>query len=442
MVKPTGAGKSFTAMTLINQCHEVYDIVLAVRKRGLVQQLADDAADFKLPYGVFMAGHKEFDRTAPIQVCSIDTITSRDDYPHVNSEKVIVMIDEADESLSPGFCKFIEAYPHAKLMGMTATPYNGLHHFTDVVAPITAKELNEQGILVDYDYYVPECAIDTSTVKIRDGQFVKKEVEQKHAKIIGDVVNVWFQFAEHRPTLVFASNVAHSKEMVKKFNIAGITAAHCDADTPLEERLNIIEKFKSGIIRVISNVNIFCRGTNIIEIGCIIDAAATIIMNRHVQKMGRGSRGNPFFKNCIYIDMARNVLNLGGFYMDRSHMINLKKPYKLNRTLLDNQELMRQCTGCFGCYEPTEFKGGFCPGCGKKNTVERKIKTGKGSFVKISPEELERQAIVKGFNKMYWQYNNLPYWKNIYRNDKYKIRKAVLLKLSRKYGIKVYEVMT
>ncbi len=441
LIMPTGAGKSFTAMSLIKQCHEVYKIVLVVRKRGLVQQLVDDAKGFNLPYGVFMAGHKEYDETAPIQICSIDTISARDDYPHADNDKTIVVIDEADESLSPKFCEFLGKYKRAKLLGMTATAYNGLYHFTHVVSPITPKELNEQGILVDYSYIVPECAIDTSDVNIRNGEFVKKELKDKNVKIVGNAVDVWRQFSEYRPTLVFASNVEHSKEIVKRFNEAGIPAAHCDADTSLEERIEVIEKFRAGLLRVISNVNIFCRGTNIIEIGCIIDAAATLIMNRHVQKLGRGSRANPHFKDCICIDMVRNILNLGHFYSDRSHMISLKKPYKLNRTELENQELMRQCTGCFGCYEPSDFKGGLCPGCGKKSSVIRKLKTGKGDFVKISEEEIERQTIVKAYKKLYWQFNNLPYYKNIYRKDKFAIRKAILLKMSKKFGVKVYEVM-
>lgn len=439
---PTGAGKSFTFMTLAKQVSEVYYIVLAVRKRNLVEQLVSDAREFGLDYGVYMSGHPEFNPEKKVQICSIDTLRARKKYPHTDKEKVIIFIDEADESLSNSFCDFIDAYPNAKVGGMTATPFNGLYHFDDLVIPVTAKDLNKKGILVDYKYYVPEAAIDTSDIKITAGEYNKKEVGKKAAKITGDIIKAWLDFADFRPTLVFASNVEVSQKIVADFLAAGIPAAECNAKTPKEDRQKVLSDFRNGKIKLLVNVGLFGRGTDIPMIGCIIDAAPTLSLNLHVQKLGRGSRKNDFFSDCIVIDMAKNVINLGPFYMDRRHLINLGRAKKFTRTELNEQkELMRQCTNCFGCFEPTEFLNGSCPRCGQINRRPRNAKTEKGDFVEVSSEELERQSIAKEFRKLFWQYTNLPYYRKIYAGNKIKIRRVIKSKLVVKYGAKVHEVI-
>lgn len=441
LVMPPGAGKSYTFMTIARQVSEVYRVVLAVRKRDLVEQLVEDAEKFQLDYGVYMAGHPKFRPRARVQICSIDTLRARQTYPFEDQNKVVVFIDEADESLSKGFCDFIAAYPQAKLGGMTGTPYNGLYHFNKLVMPITAKELRDQGVLVDFKYFVPRSAIKTDDIEISKGQFNQKQVSEKTTAIVGDCIEAWLTYGEYRPTLVFAPTVEHSMGIAYRFNGAGIPAAHCDANTPKAERERIKSDFRAGRIKVITNVGLFCRGTNIVEIGTIIDAAPTLSMNRHEQKMGRGSRQNPYFKDCIYIDMASNVLNLGHYYMDRSNMIDLSRPKRLNRTELESRELMRACKYCFGCFEPSDFKDSKCPRCGEENKVERKVKTAKGDFQEMSPEQIEEQTILKQFRKLWWQYKNLPHFKEKYKGNGKLIRAVILKKLDAQYGKKVYRIV-
>lgn len=441
LVMPTGAGKSFTIMALISAVSGVYSVVLAVRKRDLVEQLTADARSFGLDYGVYMAGHSEFDPTKNIQICSIDTLRSRKDYPLIDEKKVIVFIDEADESLSKSFCDFINAYRNngALLGGMTATPYNGLYHFDCIVSPITAKELNRQKILVDYRYVIPDEGIDTKEIDIVGGEYkkdqIKKETNKK--KSIANAITAWDLNGEQRITLGFASNVMQSKSIVKRFNeyYGGVIAKHCDADTPKIERKKLINELRTGKIKILMNVGLFLRGTDIPEIGCILDAAPTLRMNRHVQKWGRGSRKNPIYSDCLVIDLTDNWVNLGPFYLDRSALINLEKPLRFTRGDLDCIELMRRCEKCFGAFEPKEFINNICPRCGTVSKKVRKIKEEKDTkFTEISEDMIIQRMMINEYKKEFWKHMNLPFYKKKYGGNKKDVSRAIHLKMHEKWG--------
>ena len=399
LVLPPGAGKSFTAMSLINEMISLgYFVNLVVRKRDLVEQLESDAQDFGLDYGVYMANHPKFNPTKPLQICSIDTLRSRENYPHVNNRKVINFIDEADESLAKGFQDFINSYknrisaddnrncytlPDALLGGMTATPYNGLHHFDVVVSPESgrATALRDRGLLKDFRYFVPKNSYDLSDVEIKDGEYVREQ-----------------------------------------------------ASTPRDERKALLHDFKYGRFSLLWNVGLFLRGTDIPEIGCILDGAPTLRMNRHEQKLGRGSRINPIYRDCRIIDLAQNCLTLGPYYMDRSSLISLDKPLRLSRDIIEAMELMRRCKECFGAFEPKEFIKGKCPRCGTMNIKpQKKTAFKKMNITELSSEALEASMIFEEFKKLKWQKQNLDR-----RLDKNTAHRSALISLYRKYG---YEKM-
>lgn len=439
LVMPTGSGKSFTIFTLIEQCYKVYPVLLVVRTINLVEQLIADAKKFNLPYGVVMSGHPEYDPQAPIQICSIDTLRSRNFYPFLYNEKVILAIDEADESKAKGFQDFIAAYNTPLVVGMTATPYNGLNHFDIALTPITAEDLRKRGILVDYRYIVPEEKIDVSDIEVEGGEYKAAQVTvaTNKRKLYGDAVKAWLEYGDHRPTLLFCSNVMQSKETVAAFRENKIFAAHIDATTPKDVRRFTIKKFQQGNIKILSVVGLLKRGTDIPEIGCIIDAAPTLRINNHIQKLGRGSRENEHFKDCIVIDMAANCETLNHFYAERK--IDLTSPVRLSASQIG--QAMITCKKCFRPAEPKEFINGICPYCGYMNKEVRKLQQEKAAKLKLlDPELIDQKVIINDFKKTYWKYCNISVhtkkfyqYKKGYRRDE-KIREHVHFLMLDKYG--------
>lgn len=397
MVMPTGAGKSFTMFSLIeNLVKEGANVVMAVKKRNLVYQLEEDAKAFGLSYGVYMAGEER--NNNHVQICSIDTLHSRNDYPFVDRDNVFLFIDECDESNNDSYHTFRAAYPQAKELGVTATAYNNLSFYDIAVEPTDAQKLTDEGVLTPVVYYAPKKRIDTLKLSIKNGDFDKAEIDQ--ATVIGDILENWLLYGDNRQTMIFANNVKKSKEICQAFNEAGIKAAHCDANTPEEERKKIINDFRKGIVKILCNVKLFTRGTNIIEIGCMIDAAPTTSLNLYIQKVGRGVRSNPFYKDLIFIDHAGNCLNHGAFTDKRE--VNLSEPIKFTRANLI--ERMRICPSCFRAFSPADL----CPYCGA-NTAKKKLyktKNLKGEMVEVSEEEFNKIRIIKEYKKSMWEFIN------------------------------------
>jgi len=442
LVMATGSGKSKTVVSFVEKYNKHYIFILVVKNRKLVNQLANDCRFFNLDYGVYMAAHDDFDPSRPNQVCSIDTIHTRGGYPHINSPKPLVLIiDEADQSKSSTYQSMINKYLNREnertfLLGMTATPYNCLSHFDTYINPITPKQLLEQGFLVDFEYVIPKNSVDYSDITISKGEFSTKQAVSKfdNPHMIKSNFESWLEYGENRQTLVFCMNKKHAENFCNFVNnFYGKEMAKFVYDkTSDEDREQIFSEFNSGIIRFLVNIRIITRGVDLPIIGCILDICCTLNVNLHIQKLGRGSRINDFYKNCIVIDPAKNVIHNGHFYQERE--ISLTEEFKRNKSTLDSFEI-KVCEKCFRAAEKSKFKNNICPYCGAGNKPEKKKKVSKYMKKKLfmekaTPREIENQQMINEFKKILWKKKNLG---TKYRNNI--AREMSQFYLVKKYGL-------
>ncbi len=462
LVMSTGAGKSKTAISFIKKFLPYYNWIIVVRKRDLVNQLADDLTAFGLDFGVFMANDPRYSPKKSIQLCSIDTLDSRGVLPFLTDHKdIVLIIDEADESNSEGYQDVIYKYTNrekfarpahfdvadlmkpirpAFLLGMTATPYDdALPHFDEYIEPVTPHELRDKyKSLVDYRYYIPKL-IDLSNVRVKDGEFNAKDIEREvnSPEAIREDFAYWLQYGENRQTLIFCTNQDHAKNVADYINdyYGQVVAIAVDANTESDDRKIVYQKFKNGEIRFIVNVRLVTRGVDIPEIGTILDLAPTLRVNNHLQKIGRGSRPNGIYPDCIVIDMANNLVNNGPFYTTVPRPINLKEGKKRSKRDIA-EALMRVCKSCFRAAEPIDFGiKNTCPYCGFCNgkVKEKNLSKAKQKALELeeaSPEKIEQIKMIADFKKTLWKYENLgkKYPKDI-------AREKAQRDLIKKYGI-------
>jgi len=187
-VLPTGGGKTVCFTDISRRAVEKLNKVLVtVYGKNLVTQTAskiDNSA-------VIMAGHK-VDETKPVQVASISTIMRRD-LPFLSDFKIAI-IDEAHEFCQNSRQDFLETLNADIYIGFTATPYavgKKGHTFWDTfVKPITPLELNQLGYLVTPEIYSSKNQIDTTGIKIVNGDYNQKELAKRasRSKVVGDIV--------------------------------------------------------------------------------------------------------------------------------------------------------------------------------------------------------------------------------------------------------------
>lgn len=402
---PTGSGKTVIFSEILKGVSaRKKKAIMVTRGRKLVDQCSKRLQRENVTHGVLMAGHWNVNRVAPIQICSIDTIRSREHYPEAD----LIVYDEVHYAISKSYLDFTSKYPDAVHLGVTATPYTekSLKHIANVIVkPVSMTELINQKYLVPPVYYAPTSP-DVSKVKISKAtkDYVVAELETilNGNDIVGNLVENWKKFGDNRQTLVFAVSVAHSKHIAKMYCDAGIPAEHCDAETPEREREKVLARFESGETKIITNVGLWCTGVDIPHVGCIQMARPTKSYILYIQQAGRGTRTSPGKKDFILLDNAGNVLRHGFITDEPEANLDGKK-------IKESITPIKTCGSCFAVFNRFKTQ---CPQCGWKNPIEknqREVTEADGTLIRIEEMPLEARAFQE-FKRL----------KKIQREKKYK----------------------
>lgn len=292
LYSPTGSGKTIMAMSIIKSAQEKGKKVGFVCNRiNLVDQASKRFMRSHISHGIVQGDNtrRTWENTL---ICSIQTLESRG-YP---DKLDLLLIDEAHGCTSASYKKFIAAHPDIPVIGLSATPFTrglGLV-FDSMVVATTIRELVEKGYLVDCEIFAPSKP-DLSGVKIVRGDYDETQLGVAVDKpgLIGDIVKHWKRLAIGMPTVVFATNIAHSKHIAEKFCEEGVAAEHIDCYTSAEDRAAVMERLNSGATTVVCNVDILTEGWDEPKMQCMVNARPTRELKKWIQRAGRVLRPYP-----------------------------------------------------------------------------------------------------------------------------------------------------
>ncbi len=212
-----------------------------------------------------------------------------------------LIIDEAHHSLAATYQAIISecanANPDFTLEGYTATPKPNSKTplgkvYQEVVFNMTLRDGIEQGWLVDIvaDEIVTTTSLDGIDVVKGDyatGQLSKTiNTPERNALI----VNGWLQHAPGEPTIVFAHDVQHARDLTDAFNRADVAAEMIIGETDDYVRRAILYRYEEDRTNVLINVDVFTEGFDSPKTRCITDASPTMSQLRYIQRIGRGTR--------------------------------------------------------------------------------------------------------------------------------------------------------
>jgi superfamily II DNA or RNA helicase len=319
LVAPTGSGKTVIASAIVNEAIAAGKrVLLFSHRREITKQTCEKLFALGIDAGVIQAGWPPRPGQA-VQVASVQTLTARAirtsavELPRAD----IVIVDEAHHSPAETYRKVLAAYPEAIVLGLTATPCRkdgrGLGNIFDCI--IECPQIAE---LIRLEYLVPTVIYAPATpdlrgVRTQAGDYVESQLAERlnTAELVGDIVGHWLRLAEHRPTVVFATNVAHSIHIRDEFQRAGIAAEHIDGSTPVEERDAILKRLAQGEIEVVSNCAVLTEGWNCPEVSCLVLARPTKSLGLFRQMIGRGLRPSEGKRDCLILDHAGAVFQHG-----------------------------------------------------------------------------------------------------------------------------------
>ena len=403
IVSPTGSGKTLIASEIIRQSKEKGKSVLFVcHRRELVMQSVNKLFDYGITSGTIMAG-KEGSWLEQVQVASIQTFISRKDKEEfIKPDADLIIIDEAHRSTSESYKKLIAEYPKAFLIGLTATPCRSDNQplgniYEELIEVSTINDLTKQGFLVPTKTFAPTIP-DLKGVRIMAGDYDKKELDKRMntTKLVGDLVEHYKLFGENRPTIVFASSIAHSRYICKIFNQNGIPSGHIDSETPEIERERQLALLDQNKIKVLSNCMILTEGWDQPKVSCLILARPTKSLGLYLQMIGRTLRPYPEKKETLIFDHSGSVYEFGDIYSLPSwELIMAKEKEKKKKEIKPLNKQDFTCIKCDHIYKPTK-ENPECPNCSHKPDFKKEVKL----LIKEGRlKELERPKETKAVDK-------------------------------------------
>ena len=261
---------------------------------------------------------------ALIKVISIQWLSRH--YGEMEEKPGLIVIDEAHHALAETYAEVMNAYPKAKKLGLTATPYrlNG-KGFTDLFDTLlcswSMEKFIAEGRLSFYDYYSikPDSAdqllIDSLQKRGADGDYQQKELNEV-MDVKPSLERLCLTIKEYVPGkkgIVYAISIQHAEHIAEFYRENGIKAVAISSKTPLAERQELIERFKSSSlspslnsasddIEVLVSVDLFSEGFDCPDVEFIQLARPTLSLAKYMQMVGRGLRVAEGKEYCVILD--------------------------------------------------------------------------------------------------------------------------------------------
>lgn len=318
---PTGTGKTVVFSTIAESAVRRGRRVLILAHRDeLLTQAADKllqvAPDLAMSIG-FVQGKRD-DYTQPVTIASVQTLCRRRRMQRLLDAGVrfdVIIVDEAHHAAADSYRFILDSLgsmePDGPLtIGVTATPQREdgralADVWQDVVYHRDMLSMIREGFLCDLRGVQVRLQLDMDNVRVSRGDYVDADSAEAlvDANAPEHVVRAWTRKAKGRRTIVFTPTIALAQTMAEKFREAGISAASVSG-VDLETRRDILRRFHTGEITVVTNAQVLTEGFDEPAVNCIVIARPTRSQTMYMQMVGRGTRTFPGKQDCMILDVV------------------------------------------------------------------------------------------------------------------------------------------
>lgn len=327
-----GAGKSIYIAEVARIIHEMSGkrILCLAPRSELVIQNQSKYTGLGLKASIYSASAKQKSLRHPVVFAT--PMTFKPVARRLGSEFAAVIIDEC-EGTTPVIREIIEdmkkGSPNLRVIGTTGTPFtttdgyvyredeNGRALPENIARdPYYAKKLYTVSTrqLLDAGYLTPAIVGDTgrdsydalSLTPNKAGKFAPGDVDRvfvghgrKTAAIVADAMD---RMAGRKSIVFFAATIKHAEEIYASLH-PGIAAV---VHGKTKDRDKILEKFGSGGLRVLINVNVLTVGWDCPRVDGIVLMRATESARLLAQIIGRGLRLFEGKEDVLLLDYAKN----------------------------------------------------------------------------------------------------------------------------------------
>jgi DNA repair protein RadD len=356
---PTGSGKSLVIAEIARRAVTDYGgrVLVLQHRKELITQNADKVRKLiSIPVGEYSAGLRRFATAEDIVLCGIQSVYNKASLFDVRN---LILIDEAhlcsanDESMYQTFFNDMRTInPNIRFIGLTATPYrtgegalckaDGVFQRLVYNAPI--KQLMDESFLCRVTNKPALHQVDTSSLHMRYGEFIAKEVES----LFGGMATaeackeILAASVGRHSIMVFCSSVKHAESVV--LTMRTLVDDRCEmvegGTSPLE-RAAILDGFVKQSIRILVNVDVLTTGFDAPCVDAIAILRATASPGLFAQIVGRGLRSHISKRDCLVLDFGENIKRHGPI-----DAIDFGKPRVSRGEKLEVDDDGKECPNC------------------------------------------------------------------------------------------------
>lgn len=344
LVLPTGGGKTLTASALVQQ--ELADpagrVVWLAHRRELLTQAAAALRSLGCDVGIVSPVHAP-DPWARVQVASLDTLLSRGQRPAAS----LVVADECHHMAADTYRTLLDAYPDARMLGLTATPQRGDGRpLGDLFEKLIVGATYPQLIALHQD------CTDQGLVPCR----VFRPKEYLGSDLAREPLDAWRDLQRmglDGPCFAFARSIPEARAQREAFDGAGIASGIVTGMCGNSERADTLAAFRDGRIRVLWNVFVLTEGVDVPSASVCLLARGCGNAGTYLQMVGRVLRPIPGKAHAVLVDLP-GVSHVHGLpTADRAYALD-------GRPISVVGESLKNCPQCGACVPSAENPCEMC----------------------------------------------------------------------------------
>lgn len=301
-------------------------VVVNAPRQALVRQLSATIAKRcgAAHVGQFYGQKKQPSR--PIVVSCSDSLPSlATELAALGRPVSLFIADECHGTESATLRATIPALGAKRLIGFTATAFRSdnkqaLGLFDEVLFRYTYDDARRDGVLVDY------VTLNWDGEGERDTDAVCAEMIAKHA---------------HGPTIVSATDIKDATAYAAYLSERGIPAAAIHSKQAEAERAGLLERLRTGVLRVLVHVSLLAEGVDLPWLRCLVLRRNVGARVRFVQELGRVLRVCSPFEDWYEEDKALWGEKLGAIVIDPYDLMTkmgIKHPEAVGQAMAEEEE--------------------------------------------------------------------------------------------------------
>lgn len=326
VVIPTGGGKSLVIANIVKELDD--DVIVFQPSKELLEQNFEKFMAYGGQASIFSAS-KGSKQISKVTFATIGSVIKRPEsfkrFKHVIVDECHLVSPDKGSMYSQ-FFKVVQC----KVVGLTATPIRLKRYgnpdpcsklvmldrmrpkvFSEYLHITQISELVERGYFAKTKYLTFD--FDKSMLRINTNgsdyteESLKRAFEQQG--VLDQIINCYRSAIANgkKHVLVFLPSI----EAAKSFSNKVRSSAYVTGKTPKIEREEILNRFKSGEIKVVANVGVLTTGFDFPKLDCIIGGRPTMSLALYYQMIGRAVRPHAEKKESLIVDIAGNFEKFG-----------------------------------------------------------------------------------------------------------------------------------